>query len=120
MDFYICLIIFEHFLQFEHILVEFHNFFRLFECQFVNGIGGFIATVVVSPISEELIFRGVLFNKIKIDCSNSHFYIDCLIADLRHAQLWKYNSAVYFCILHVHFIYKNRQYPSSNFCTFFE
>lgn len=29
-------------------------------------LGSFISTVIISPISEELIFRGVLFNRLKI------------------------------------------------------
>lgn len=43
-----------------------YKFSSLFLNNSLMAVGGFISTVFISPISEELIFRGVLLNKIKI------------------------------------------------------
>lgn len=52
-------------------------------------IGGFIATVFVSPVCEELIFRGVLINKLKVIVPTT-FAI--LISSLLFASLHPYGS----------------------------
>ncbi len=72
---------------------------NLFNLQFasVNAnyslimIGGFIATVFISPISEELIFRGVLLNKLKLIVPTT-FAI--LISSLLFASLHPFGSII--------------------------
>ena len=70
---------------------------NLFNLQIFSGnannslilIGGFIATVFVSPVCEELIFRGVLINKLKLIVPTT-FAI--LISSLLFASLHPYGS----------------------------
>jgi membrane protease YdiL (CAAX protease family) len=58
-------------------------------CHSLMAVGGFIATVVVSPISEELIFRGVLFNRLKLIVPT---VISILIVSLLFAAMHSYGN----------------------------
>ena len=53
------------------------------------AVGSFIATVFVSPISEELIFRGVLLNRLKLIVPT---LFSILISSLLFASLHTYGS----------------------------
>ncbi len=54
-------------------------------------VGGFVATVMISPISEELIFRGVVLNRLKIFVPT---IIAILISSLAFAALHPYGSII--------------------------
>ena len=55
------------------------------------AIGGFIATVIISPISEELIFRGVLLNRLKIILPT---LFSVLITSLLFASMHPFGSII--------------------------
>lgn len=55
------------------------------------GITGFISTVLISPISEELIFRGVLFNRLKFIVPT---FISVLITSLLFASMHGFGSII--------------------------
>ncbi len=55
------------------------------------GVGSFIATVLISPISEELIFRGVLLNKLKAIVPT---LFAILITSLLFASMHSYGSII--------------------------
>ena len=55
------------------------------------AVGGFIATVLISPISEELIFRGVIFNRLKLIMPTS---ISILVSSLLFASMHIYGSII--------------------------
>lgn len=68
--------------------------FRLSSSYLNNSLvfaGGFIATVLISPISEELIFRGVFLNRLKMFVPT---IFAILIASLTFASLHTYGSIV--------------------------
>lgn len=55
----------------------------------VFGAGGFIATVFISPVCEELIFRGVMLNRFRLVVPTS---ISILLTSLLFASLHTYGS----------------------------
>lgn len=71
-------------------LVSFHLSSMYLNASLV-AVGGFIATVFISPISEELIFRGVIFNRFKLAMPTS---IAILLSSLLFAAMHSYGSIV--------------------------
>lgn len=58
---------------------------------FLVAAGSFIATVIVSPISEELIFRGVLLNKFRLIMPAA---VSILFTSLLFASMHPYGSII--------------------------
>lgn len=71
-------------------LVEFHVS-SLYLNNTLAFIGGFIASVLISPISEELIFRGVILNRLK---ESLPVVIAILMTSLLFAALHTYGSII--------------------------
>lgn len=71
-------------------LVNFHLSSLYLNASLV-AVGGFIATVLISPISEELIFRGVIFNRLKLIMPTS---LSILVSSLLFAAMHSYGSII--------------------------
>lgn len=79
-----------------HVFPDISNLFSLqtsslYVANSLIAVGSFIASVFISPISEELIFRGVLLNRLKIVIPT---IFSILISSLLFASMHTYGSII--------------------------